>query len=60
MRNVLHDDRIIEALIEWLDENGKEIKEHLTPCYCDMRIVADDGNTYKFRLYARCEDASNS
>ncbi len=60
MRNVLFDERIAKALIEWLNENGKEIENSHKSCCCDMRIVADDGNTYKFRLYARCEDASNS
>lgn len=59
MRNVLFDDRVAEALIEWLYENGKEIKEHLTPCYCDMRILADDG-CFRIRLHVRCEDASTS
>ena len=55
MTNILFDDRVAEALVEWLNKNGKEIKEHLTPCYCDMRILADDG-CFKIRLYARCED----
>ena len=55
MTNILFDDRLAEALVEWLNKNGKEIKEHPTPCYCDMRILADDG-CFKIRLYARCED----
>lgn len=59
MTNILFDDRVAEALIEWLNENGKEIKEHLTPCYCDVRILADDG-CFRIRLHVRCEDASNS
>ena len=56
MRNVLFDDRVAEALIEWIKENGSEIKQHHVPCRCDMRICADDGNTYKIMLSARCED----
>lgn len=55
MTNVLFDGRVAEALIEWLNKNGKEIKEHLTPCYCDIRILADDG-CFTVRLCVRCED----
>lgn len=56
MRNVLFDERVAEALIDWIKENGNEIKQHHVPCRCDMRICADDGNTYKITLSARCED----
>lgn len=59
MRNVLFDERVAEALIDWIKENGKEIKEQPTPCYCDMRILADDG-CFRIRLHVRCEDASTS
>ena len=55
MRNVLFDGRVAEALTDWIMENGREIEDSHTPCYCEMKICADDGNTYKFRLYARCE-----
>ena len=55
MTNILIDGRVAEALIEWLNSNGEEIKKHLTPCCCDMRVLADDG-CFEVRLFVRCVD----
>ena len=56
MRNVLLDERVAKALMEWLNENEKEIKEHLMPCVCDFKTLSNDGEHFRIFLHVRYED----
>ena len=56
MRNILIDERITKVLIEFLQENGKEIRESPVPCWCSMGICGDDDDVYIFDLKVRYKD----